>query len=208
METKELVRGFLGAYLQQKGLPLQRNFRCLNPEHEDVHPSMGYHAASQTVRCFACGKAYDIFDLVGMDYGLERFSDQLEKACALFGVEAPGRQEPARILPEASPAAGDRSRELAELFAGRDGDDGYFQRRGIASEQVEARGLFCRDGRAYFPVWERGICTGWSARALDDAAQPRYRNSSGPDRYGPSLEAFLKNKHYFGAILIGIRKKA
>lgn len=35
-----------------------------------------------------------------------------------------------------------------------------------------------------------------------------YRNSSGPDRYGPSLEAFLKNKHYFGAILIGIRKKA
>ena len=35
-----------------------------------------------------------------------------------------------------------------------------------------------------------------------------YRNSAGPDRYGPSLEAFLQEKHYFGAILIGIRKKA
>lgn len=35
-----------------------------------------------------------------------------------------------------------------------------------------------------------------------------YRNSTGPDRYGPSLESFLKEKHYFGAILIGIRKKA
>ena len=34
-----------------------------------------------------------------------------------------------------------------------------------------------------------------------------YRNSTGPDRYGPSLEAFLKEKKYFGAILIGIRKK-
>ena len=35
-----------------------------------------------------------------------------------------------------------------------------------------------------------------------------YSNSTGPDRYGPSLEQFLKTKNYFGAILIGIRKKA
>jgi len=34
-----------------------------------------------------------------------------------------------------------------------------------------------------------------------------YRNSSGPDRYGPSLEAFLKEKGYFGAVLIGITDK-
>ena len=33
-----------------------------------------------------------------------------------------------------------------------------------------------------------------------------YRNSKGPDRYGESLEAFLKKKKYFGAVLIGIRK--
>ena len=35
-----------------------------------------------------------------------------------------------------------------------------------------------------------------------------YRNSTGPDRYGSSLESFLRKKKYFGAILIGIRKKA
>lgn len=33
-----------------------------------------------------------------------------------------------------------------------------------------------------------------------------YRNSKGPDRYGDSLEAFLKSRKYFGAVLIGIRK--
>ena len=33
-----------------------------------------------------------------------------------------------------------------------------------------------------------------------------YRNSKGPDRYGQSLEKFLRNKKYFGAVLIGIRK--
>ena len=34
-----------------------------------------------------------------------------------------------------------------------------------------------------------------------------YRSSTGPDLYGPSLEAFLKARGYFGAVLIGIRDK-
>lgn len=34
-----------------------------------------------------------------------------------------------------------------------------------------------------------------------------YRNSKGPDPYGPSLEAFLKERQYFGCVLIGIRKQ-
>ena len=33
-----------------------------------------------------------------------------------------------------------------------------------------------------------------------------YRNSKGPDRYGDSLEKYLKGRKYFGAVLIGIRK--
>ena len=34
-----------------------------------------------------------------------------------------------------------------------------------------------------------------------------YRNSTGPDRFGESLEAFLKERKYFGAVLFGIRDK-
>lgn len=34
-----------------------------------------------------------------------------------------------------------------------------------------------------------------------------YRNSTGPDLYGNSLEEFLKRKQYFGCVLIGIRSK-
>ena len=34
-----------------------------------------------------------------------------------------------------------------------------------------------------------------------------YRNSTGPDPYGESLEAFIKSRKYFGAVLIGIRNK-
>lgn len=32
-----------------------------------------------------------------------------------------------------------------------------------------------------------------------------YRNSTGPDQYGPSLESFLEEKKYFGCVLIGIK---
>ena len=34
-----------------------------------------------------------------------------------------------------------------------------------------------------------------------------YRNSRGEDRYGESLQAFLKERKYFGCVLIGIRQK-
>ena len=34
-----------------------------------------------------------------------------------------------------------------------------------------------------------------------------YRTSTGPDRYGSSLDAFLKKRKYFGCVLFTIRKK-
>ena len=35
-----------------------------------------------------------------------------------------------------------------------------------------------------------------------------FRNSAGPDVYGESLEAFLRQRKYFGCILITVRKKS
>lgn len=35
-----------------------------------------------------------------------------------------------------------------------------------------------------------------------------YRTSKGPDHYGDSLQAFLKKRKYFGAVLLGIKKKS
>ena len=34
-----------------------------------------------------------------------------------------------------------------------------------------------------------------------------YRTSKGPDKYGASLDGFLKEKKYFGVVLIGIKNK-
>lgn len=34
-----------------------------------------------------------------------------------------------------------------------------------------------------------------------------FKNSAGPDPYGPSIDGFLRRKGYFGAVLIGIKDK-
>jgi len=63
-----------------------------------------------------------------------------------------------------------------------------------------------------FYHWRKGAKLGAHFVALhktDDGiiGYNTYRTSTGPDRYGQSLRAFLKEKGYFGAFLIGIKDK-
>lgn len=75
MEADDInkLRPFLRDYLEEKGLPTKKGakFRCLNPNHPDHNPSMGYDAESHKAHCFSCGVSYSIFDLVMMDQGLD-----------------------------------------------------------------------------------------------------------------------------------------
>ena len=61
-----------------------------------------------------------------------------------------------------------------------------------------------------FYFWRRGWKLGAHFVALHSTPEGiigynTYRNSTGPDRYGTSLEQFLKRKKYFGAVLIGVK---
>lgn len=69
-EIKESAKAKITEYLSLKGINYKNNFTCLNPLHEDKHPSMSYDSKRQKVHCFACGADYDIFDLVSLDTGL------------------------------------------------------------------------------------------------------------------------------------------
>lgn len=86
--AKEYLKDQIEDYLQRQGLPTDGKtcFHCLNPQHEDNHPSMCYFKEAKAVRCFACQEKYDIFDLIGMDYGLREFGEQFKKACEIYGV--------------------------------------------------------------------------------------------------------------------------
>lgn len=82
--TIEELKNFLGEYLELKGVKTSSVFRCFSPEHEDKHPSMSFYKKANICNCFACGQKYNIFSLVGMEYGLKGFKDQKEKVIELY----------------------------------------------------------------------------------------------------------------------------
>ena len=71
-ESIDNFKPLLADYLMNKhGLNINKPFTCINPEHEDHHPSMSYSYKYNICKCFSCGASYDIFDLIGMDYNVE-----------------------------------------------------------------------------------------------------------------------------------------
>ncbi len=83
-QLKDLLRKKLPDYLQQKGIAIDSEFTCLNPEHDDHQHSMIYDPRDNRVHCYGCGKQYDIFQIVGLDYNLIDFISQFKKLHELF----------------------------------------------------------------------------------------------------------------------------
>ncbi len=84
---KEIILSYLPSYLEGKGININRNFRCLNPEHADHNPSMSYDRQRNCCHCFSCGVTCSIFKLIQWDYNTQSFDETLQIACKLFGLE-------------------------------------------------------------------------------------------------------------------------
>lgn len=162
--AKDEAKARIEEYLRGKGLPLTRPFHCLNPLHADAHASMSYDRDRQRVKCFACGAVYDLFDLVGLDYGLQDFPAKLAKACELYNIPldepAGSRKDPApraqqKPAREAKPAAdpaeppappADYTEYILACAArlaspeGKPGAD-YLRKRGISEATAQAEVL-------------------------------------------------------------------
>lgn len=128
--TDELRRN-LTQYLQAKGINTRKAFRCLSPDHKDDKPSMGLVKKDRLknpiaypvqAHCFGCNATYDIFDLIGFDYGLTSFPEQVKKACDLYG----------RAYPEETGDTGEkRPRKLPQ--------DAQKQKNGISTAETSER---------------------------------------------------------------------
>lgn len=105
-QARDTVKGYLEDYLRSKGINTRKPFNCLSPDHNDTHPSMSYDRRGQRCKCFSCGVSYDIFDLIGIDYGLSDDKDIFNKAYELYNIsiDAPAKTTaPAKKKPEAKP---------------------------------------------------------------------------------------------------------
>lgn len=160
------LKSCLPQWLREHGLPLHKPFACLNPAHQDAHPSMGYNEKNQTVHCFACGATYDVFDLVGQEENLTDFPSKMKAVNRRYGGG-----EVIRVT--AKPT---------QTFPYKEGGgrpDPYFTGRGLSDETVRRFGLVVENGYAVLPVFVNGVCRSVCRRAIDPAVEPRYQNSRG-----------------------------
>ena len=92
-EAIQYMKDQLESYLMDKGIPTNKMFCCLNPDHADKHPSMKFYAKpTPKVTCFSCNgegikATYDIFDVIGFDYGLTDPKEKFKKALEIFDVQ-------------------------------------------------------------------------------------------------------------------------
>lgn len=86
MDKEKIIelKNFLPEYLELKGINPDKLFRCFAKNHEDKNPSMGYFDKGKICKCFACDKKYDIFSLIGEEYGLKTFKEQIAKVDELY----------------------------------------------------------------------------------------------------------------------------
>ncbi|MDP2173288.1 MAG: DNA primase [Candidatus Cloacimonadaceae bacterium] len=72
-------------------LPLKRagvNWRGICPFHQDTHPSMNVNQPKQIFKCFACGKAGNVFTFV-QEYEHVTFMEAVKRLAARVGITIP-----------------------------------------------------------------------------------------------------------------------
>ncbi len=97
------------------------------------------------------------------------------------------------------------------------GPAAFFRHHGFRVEVALRRERFDALAAAYpvcilFYYWRKGLKVGAHFVALHKSGPGfvgynTYTDSTGPDSYGESLDAFLKKRGYFGCVLMGISEK-
>lgn len=111
----------------------KRFFHCLNPNHIDNNPSMMFTDKYNICKCFSCGASYDIYDLIGLDYDLHNFKEQLEKVQELYLGYVPVKKE---VKKEIDNKIYDYTKYYNKCFKNRYKTT-YLEQRGITRELID-----------------------------------------------------------------------
>lgn len=111
----------------------KRFFHCLNPNHIDNNPSMVFTDKYNICKCFSCGASYDIYDLIGLDYDLHSFKEQLEKVQELYLGYIPVKKE---VKKDIDNKVYDYTNYYNKCFKNRYRTT-YLEQRGITRELID-----------------------------------------------------------------------
>lgn len=111
----------------------KRFFHCLNPNHIDNNPSMMFTDKYNICKCFSCGVSYDIYDLIGLDYDLHNFKEQLEKVQELYLGYIPVKKE---VKKDIDNKVYDYTNYYNKCFKNRYRTT-YLEQRGITRELID-----------------------------------------------------------------------
>ena len=146
-EAREIAKAMLPTYLSGKGIDIRHPFQCLSASHADRHPSMSYRPKTNTVQCYGCGEHGDIFDVIRMEYGLDRNDHRaiFDKTYQVLGIDVAQKEDntkpihPVRQVPTKDSAANATETDYTEFFrlaASRIKDTDYAERRGLSPEVI------------------------------------------------------------------------
>jgi len=208
-QAREEVKGRLEEYLQQKGINPRKPFNCLNPAHADSNPSMSFDRERNRVKCFSCKASYDVFDLIGIDYGLTDSKAIFDKGYELFGIriDAPRRSTPEKDFKgidgqkQAKTGQNEHTRTVTQPHTGKTEDDrtayyaeckkrigetDYPAQRGLSAETLERHyigfdpAFKTKDSKGTFTQWKALIIpTGKESFVARNTALDALKN----DRY-------------------------
>ena len=159
-EVKEYLKEQLIDFLEERNVNIRKNFICMNPEHSESDPSMSYDRRRNKVHCFGCGADYDIFNLIGIEYDLDDYQSQFNKACELYDVDIEKEYTP-KTKPIKKPK-NERRSEVVQMNAidyykaceRVVHKTDYFKSRGLSNETINnfALGYDETNQRAIIPV--------------------------------------------------------
>lgn len=149
-EAVDYIKDHLEDYLRGKGIDPKKEFSCLNPAHNDKHPSMGIVKKSgDRVTCASCKATYDTLDLIGLEYNLTDYNAKIAKGCELYHIEIEKGNHHYRR--KESDQKADTPTDYTSYFEERSkhlSETDYPQRRGLSSE------ICARFKLGYDPQWQ------------------------------------------------------
>lgn len=156
-QAREEVKKYIGDYLRSQGLPVNKKFICLNPEHTEKNPSMSLDPNANKVHCFSCGATYDLIDLIKLHEGIDT-AEAFKRAYELYNIQI----DQEKTAPKDNIAYYRKCMERLK-------DTDYLKKRGISEEAAKR---FLIGFEPHFKTADNGSFTEWKALII-----PTGRNS-------------------------------